>query len=817
MKFGFFDDANKEYVITVPRTPYPWINYLGTENFFSLISNTAGGYCFYRDARLRRITRYRYNNVPIDMGGRYFYIYDNGDFWSPGWSPVKRELESYECRHGLGYTKIAGKRNGIKAEVTFFVPLNYNGEVQKLILKNEGQDKKKITLFSFIEFCLWNAYDDMTNFQRNFSTGEVEIEGSVIYHKTEYRERRNHYAFYSVNAKISGFDSDRDSFIGLYNGFDAPQAVVNGKSNNSVADGWAPIASHSIEIELNPGEQKEYVFIIGYVENKDEEKWESKGVINKKKAYEMIEQFNTVEKVDKAFEELKSYWNALLSKYFLESHDEKLNRMVNIWNQYQCMVTFNMSRSASYFESGIGRGMGFRDSNQDLLGFVHQIPERARERLLDLAATQLEDGGAYHQYQPLTKKGNNEIGSNFNDDPLWLILATAAYIKETGDYSILKEQVPFNNDPSKADTMFEHLTRSFYHVVNNLGPHGLPLIGRADWNDCLNLNCFSTVPDESFQTTTSKDGKVAESVMIAGMFVFIGKDYVKLCEYMGLEEEARKAQQHIDAMKEAILKYGYDGEWFLRAYDDFGRKVGSKENEEGKIFIESQGFCVMAEIGLEDGKALKALDSVKKYLDTPYGLVLQNPAFTRYYIEYGEISTYPPGYKENAGIFCHNNAWIICAETVVGRGDMAFDYYRKIAPAYIEDVSDIHKLEPYVYAQMVAGKDAKRHGEAKNSWLTGTAAWNFVAISQWILGVKPDYDGLKIDPCIPKAWDGYKVTRYFRGSTYEITVKNPNHVSKGVAKITVDGNEISGNILPVFNDGKTHKVEVIMGDRKSVV
>ena len=811
MKFGFFDDANKEYVITVPRTPYPWINYLGTENFFSLISNTAGGYCFYRDARLRRITRYRYNNVPIDMGGRYFYIYDNGDFWSPGWSPVKRELESYECRHGLGYTKIAGKRNGIKAEVTFFVPLNYNGEVQKLILKNEGQDKKKITLFSFIEFCLWNAYDDMTNFQRNFSTGEVEIEGSVIYHKTEYRERRNHYAFYSVNAKISGFDSDRDSFIGLYNGFDAPQAVVNGKSNNSVADGWAPIASHSIEIELNPGEQKEYVFIIGYVENKDEEKWESKGVINKKKAYEMIEQFNTVEKVDKAFEELKSYWNALLSKYFLESHDEKLNRMVNIWNQYQCMVTFNMSRSASYFESGIGRGMGFRDSNQDLLGFVHQIPERARERLLDLAATQLEDGGAYHQYQPLTKKGNNEIGSNFNDDPLWLILATAAYIKETGDYSILKEQVPFNNDPSKADTMFEHLTRSFYHVVNNLGPHGLPLIGRADWNDCLNLNCFSTVPDESFQTTTSKDGKVAESVMIAGMFVFIGKDYVKLCEYMGLEEEARKAQQHIDAMKEAILKYSYDGEWFLRAYDDFGRKVGSKENEEGKIFIESQGFCVMAEIGLEDGKALKALDSVKKYLDTPYGLVLQNPAFTRYYIEYGEISTYPPGYKENAGIFCHNNAWIICAETVVGRGDMAFDYYRKIAPAYIEDVSDIHKLEPYVYAQMVAGKDAKRHGEAKNSWLTGTAAWNFVAISQWILGVKPDYDGLKIDPCIPKAWDGYKVTRYFRGSTYEITVKNPNHVSKGVAKITVDGNEISGNILPVFNDGKTHKVEVIMG------
>ena len=771
MKFGFFDDVNREYVITEPTTPYPWINYLGTQDFFSIISNTAGGYSFYRDARLRRITRYRYNNVPIDVGGRYFYIYDGGDFWSPGWSPVKNKLDSYECRHGLGYTKITGKKNGISTEVTFFVPQNYNGEVQKVVLKNEGSENKKITLFSFLEFCLWNAYDDMTNFQRNFSTGEVEIEGSVIYHKTEYKERRNHYAFYSVNEKITGFDTDRDSFIGLYNGFDAPQAVASGKSSNSVADGWAPIASHSIEIELKPGEQKDLVFILGYVENKQEEKWESKGVINKKKALEMIDKFKTSADVDRAFTELKDYWTSLLNKYTIKSHDEKLDRMVNIWNQYQCMVTFNMSRSASYFESGIGRGMGFRDSNQDLLGFVHQIPERARERLLDLAATQLEDGGAYHQYQPLTKKGNNEIGGDFNDDPLWLILATAAYIKETGDYSILDEQVPFDNDASKADSMFEHLRRSFYHVVNNLGPHGLPLIGRADWNDCLNLNCFSTVPDEPFQTTTSKDGKVAESVMIAGMFVFIGADYVKLCQYKGLNDEAKEAQMHIDKMKETIMKHGYDGEWFLRAYDDFGKKIGSKENEEGKIFIESQGFCVMAGIGKEDGSAQKALDSVKKYLDTPYGLVLQNPAFTKYYIEYGEISTYPAGYKENAGIFCHNNAWIICAEAELGRGDLAFEYYSKIAPAYTEHISEIHKLEPYVYAQMIAGKDAKRHGEAKNSWLTGTAAWNFVAISQWILGIIPEYDGLKVDPCIPKAWDGYTVTRWYRGANYIINVK----------------------------------------------
>ena len=811
MKYGYFDDQNKEYVITTPKTPYPWINYLGSQEFFSLISNTAGGYSFYKDARLRRITRYRYNNVPIDLGGKYFYINDNGLLWSPGWSPVKTELDSYECRHGLGYTKIMGSKNGISTEVLFFVPVNFNGEVQRVRIKNETNEPKSIKLFSFIEFCLWNAYDDMTNFQRNFSTGEVEIEKSTIYHKTEYKERRNHFAFYSVNAELAGFDTDRDSFVGLYNGFDNPQVPVSGEPRNSVADGWSPVASHCIAVDLAAGEEKEFDFILGYVENAQEEKWESKGVINKKKAYAMIEQVGNPAGVQKAFDGLNEYWNNLLTQYNVEHPDEKLSRMVNIWNQYQCMVTFNMSRSASYFESGIGRGMGFRDSNQDLLGFVHQIPDRARERILDIAATQLETGGAYHQYQPLTKKGNNEIGGNFNDDPLWLIAGVAAYIKETGDMAILDEMVPFDNDESKAAPLFEHLKRSFYHVLNNLGPHGLPLIGRADWNDCLNLNCFSNTPDESFQTTTSKEGKVAESVFIAGMFVYYGPEYIKLCELKGKNEEAELAQVEVDKMKETVIKYGWDGEWFIRAYDDNGNKIGSNENEEGKIFIESQGFCSMAGIGQELGFVEKALDSAKKYLDTPYGMVLQNPAFTKYYIEYGEISTYPAGYKENAGIFCHNNPWIVAGETVIGRGDKAFEYYSKIAPAYTEHISEIHKTEPYVYAQMIAGKDAKRPGEAKNSWLTGTAAWNFVAISQYILGIKPDYAGLEIDPCIPKAWDGYKVTRKFRGATFEITVSNPEHVSKGIKKLVVDGQEVAGNIIPVFDDGAIHTVTAVMG------
>ena len=811
MKFGFFDDKNREYVITNPQTPWPWINYLGNEDFFSLISNTAGGYSFYKDAKFRRITRYRYNNVPMDSGGKYFYLKDEDTVWSPGWKPVKTELDQYECRHGMSYTKIRGVKNGLQAEVLFFVPLSTHAEIQKLRLTNQSAKAKKIKLFSFVEWALWNAATDMENFQRNFSTGEVEIDGSVLYHKTEYKERRNHYAFYSVNEPIQGYDTDRESFFGLYNGFDEPQTVIEGKPRMSEAHGWSPIASHYLEIELQAGESKDLVFVLGYVENTDEEKWESKGIINKTKAKATIEKFDDAGKVDQAFNELKNYWDDLLSIYTVNSGDEKLDRMVNIWNQYQCMITFNFSRSASFFESGIGRGMGFRDSNQDLLGFVHQIPERARERIIDIASTQFPDGSCYHQYQPLTKQGNNDIGSGFNDDPMWLIAGTVSYIKETGDFSILDEMVPFDNDRNIANSLFDHLTVSFDHVVNNLGPHGLPLIGRADWNDCLNLNCFSSDPDESFQTTENKtEGSKAESLMIAGLFVFYGNEYIRLCNVLEKVDEADRAQKHVDEMIEAIKKYGWDGDWFLRAYDFFGNKIGSKENEEGKIFIESNGWCGMAEIGAKEGMVEKALDSVKEKLDCEYGIVLNNPAFTKYYIEYGEISSYPAGYKENAGIFCHNNPWIMIAETILGRGEMAWDYYKKICPAYLEDISDLHKTEPYVYSQMIAGKDAFKPGEAKNSWLTGTAAWNYVAITQYILGIQPDYNGLSINPCIPKEWKGFTVQRKFRKTTFNIEVSNPSHVSKGVKEIIVDGEKINGNKIRVSQKSACD-VKVVMG------
>lgn len=811
MKFGHFDDFNREYVIDTPQTPFPWINYFGNDDFFSLMSNTSGGYCFYRDAKLRRITRYRYNNIPIDCGGRYFYINDGGDCWSNAWMPMKKELDFYECRHGLGYSQITSERCGLRVRQLSFVPLKFNGEVHQITVSNTSKQTKAFTLFSFVEFCLWNANDDMTNFQRNLSTGEVEVEGSVIYHKTEYRERRDHYAFYSVNTPIDGFDTDRDSFLGQFNGLDSPQAVFGNKSNNSVASGWYPIASHGVKIILEPGCEKSFNFVLGYVENKQEEKWESHGVINKIKAKEMISQFSCNLDVDVAFSALKAYWSSLLEKYSLESQDEKLNRMVNIWNPYQCMVTFNMSRSASYFESGIGRGMGFRDSNQDVLGFVHLIPDKARERIIDIASTQFEDGGAYHQYQPLTKMGNNDIGGGFNDDPLWLILSTAAYIKETGDFSILDILTPFDNDENNKAPLFEHLKRSFYHVIDNLGPHSLPLIGRADWNDCLNLNCFSTTPDESYQTCGIKDGRVAESVFIAGLFVLAGSDYVQICNCLNLKDEANTAIYHLDQMKSAILKDGSDQNWFLRAYDNFGAKIGSDECDEGKLFIEPQGICVMAGIGLDNGLAMKALDCVKEKLDTKYGIILQTPPYSKYYPNLGEISSYPEGYKENAGIFCHNNPWIAMAETELGRGERAFEVYSKIAPSYLEEISEIHKMEPYVYSQMIAGRDSIKHGEAKNSWLTGTASWNYVAISQSILGIKPDFSGLKIDPCIPGKWEILLIKRNFRGNKYNITINNPHHVSKGITKIEIDGIVISGNVLPLFNDEEEHEVRVEMG------
>ncbi|MEW6403568.1 MAG: glycosyl transferase [Chloroflexota bacterium] len=836
MRYGFFDDEHREYVITQPNTPLPWINYLGCEEYFGLISNTAGGYSFYKDARLRRLTRYRYNNAPLDSGGRYIYLRDDGTrlsgprTWSPSWMPTRHPLDEYECRHGLGYTTIRSRAADIESQTRYFVPLGESLEIWELTLTNHRKQNANLSVFAAVEFCLWDALDDATNFQRNYSVGEVEVapfplsggragdegQGTIIYHKTEYRERRDHFAYFACSRPLAGYDTNREAFLGAYRGWDSPAAVESGQMSNSEAHGWQPIGAQHVKVQLGPGEQQKIIFILGYHENPRDAKFDPPGsqTINKQTVKPIIARYLKAKEVDAAFRALQKYWNGILGKQQVNTPDTHTNRMVNIWNVYQVVATFNISRSASYFESGVGRGMGFRDSNQDLLGFIHLDPERSRSRILDLAATQLETGGAYHQYQPLTKRGNNDVGSGFNDDPLWLILAVTAYIKETGDWSILKERVPYDNCPGSETPLYEHLQRSIQYTLDRMGPHSLPLIGRADWNDCLNLNCFSDSAGQSFQTTTNKDGKVAESVFIAGLFVLAAKEMAELARQVKGQKSKVSAfnfqpstfyEVAAAKMESAVWSAGWDGDWFRRAYDDFSCVLGSKENDEGRIFIEPQGICVMAGLGVNDDRAQKALNSVAEHLATPHGIVLHQPAFTKYYLHLGEISSYPAGYKENAGIFCHTNPWIMIAETKIGRGDRAHDYYLRINPSAREELSDIHRCEPYVYAQMIAGSDAPTHGEAKNSWLSGTAAWNYVAISQWILGIRPTYQGLQVAPVIPSAWNGFEVRRSYRRVQYVIRVerKGPGN---GV-QLEVDGKPIKGNVIPIPPEG-TQEVQV---------
>ena len=813
MKYGHFDDKNKEYVITRPDTPLPWINYLGNKDFFGIISNTAGGYCFYRDARYRRITRYRYNNIPRDSNGRYLYIKDEDLIWSPSWKPVRTELDSYECRHGLGYTKLTAEKKGLRVSLKFFVPIDANCEIWDVTIENLAESEKSISIWSFVEWCLWDALDDMTNFQRNYNIGEVAVADRTIFHKTEYRERRNHYAYFACNRNIAGFDTDRDSFLGIHQGLERPEVVEKGKSKNSIAHGWSPVGVHQLDFKIGPGDQESVAFLLGYAENQKDEKFEAPGVINKEKFNKTYHQFfANRDKIDTAFEELSEYWESLLSNFKVDSEDKIIDRMANIWNQYQCMVTFNLSRSVSFYESGIGRGMGFRDSNQDILGFVHMIPKRARQRILDLASTQLADGSCYHQYQPLTKEGNSEIGGGFFDDHLWLILSTAAYLKETGDFSILKENCGFTDRENSKATLLDHLDLCIQFTREHLGPHGLPLIGHADWNDCMNLNCFSENPDESFQLAGhNKEGDVAESLMIAGLFCRACNDLADIYGELEQEENKEELIKIADQMKVNIHEHGWDGNWFLRAYDANGNKIGSSHNQEGQIFIESQGWCIMGGAGLDNDYAKKALDSVEERLATPEGLILHQPAYQEYHLNLGEISSYPPGYKENAGIFTHNNTWIQIAETMLGNGNRAMEYYKSICPPLKEQEIEIYRSEPYVYSQFTAGPDAATAGEGKNSWLTGTAAWSFVTLSQYILGIKPDYKGLLINPCLPEYIHEYTVIRRFRKAKYIFTIENPKGVAKGIQEIRVDGELISSNLIPVFEDNQEHHVRVLMG------
>ena len=800
-EYGAFDDAAREYAIRRPDTPLPWLNYLGQDDLFGLCTNTGGGYTFWRDARLSRLTRYRYNDAPLDSVGRYLYVRDGDSVWNPGWKPTKTPLDRYECRHGLGYTRVLGAKDGVEVELCFFVPPGDDVEIWRTTVRNTDSTTKQLRLFSYVEFCLYEALNDMTNFQSTYSIGEVEVErgGAAIFHTTEHRARRAHVTLFGCTRDVIGFDTSRDAFVGVHNGLHEPAVPLAGRATGSIAHGWNPIGAHELELELAPGESETFSLLLAYLEEG--------GV---PAGLELLDRYAEAGAVDGALTGLQARWDELLSHFQVECPDPHATRMLSTWNQYQCMATFNLSRSASLFETGIGRGMGFRDSNQDVLGFVHLIPDRARQRILDLAATQLSDGTCFHQYQPLTREGNAEIGGNFLDDHLWLVVSTCAYVKETGDTSILAEPVGYADTPGSREDLVHHLETSIRYTGVNRGPHGLPLIGHADWNDCLNLNSFSTEPDESFQTAGDVEGSVAESVMIAGLFLYAAAELAGLYRHLGRDVDAERIAGLRAEMLATVEAEAWDGAWYVRAFDAESRPIGSHVCEEGQIFVESQAWCVLGGAGAEDERARRALESVQARLATPDGIVLQQPAYSRYHAELGEISGYPPGYKENAGIFCHTNPWITLAWCRLGEGERALATYLAICPSTREERIETYRCEPYVYAQMIAGPDAATPGEAKNSWLTGTAAWTFVSGTQGLLGIAPDYDGLRIDPCVPRTWESFRVTRRFRGAVYEITVANPSGISRGVRSLRIDGKDVPGDLVPLSAAGDRVRVEVVL-------
>ncbi|MBA7514907.1 Cellobiose phosphorylase [subsurface metagenome] len=787
MQYGYFDDDKKEYLITQPNTPLPWINYLSNGKYCAMISNTGGGYSFYIDPRDIRILRYRYNNLPVDRPGRYIYIRDNhtSEYWSPTWQPVMKSLDSYECRHGLGYTKFSSSYQGIHSEILYFVPLEDNVEIWSLTVQNTSSERKELNIFSYAEFCLWSAISDQRDLQyiQNVAVAKYsEKNKAIFYHLFDLS---TYVAFFSSNGNITSYDCDREAFIGDYRSEANPISVEKGRCGDSQALGGNPIAATCNTIVLNPNESKKIIFVLGVIKEKSQ-------------ATQIIHKFEKFENVEIEFLKMKEAWDNYLKNLVAETPDKDFNSIINIWNPYQCKTTFDWARYVSFYETGIGRGIGFRDSNQDTLAVCQNIPKLVRNRLLELAKNQFEEGKVYHIYFPLTGKGDypnyvNPLLKFFGDDHLWMIFAVSNYLKETGDMSILEENVDYIE--GSKEILYEHLRKAIEFTNNNTGPHGFPLIGTADWNDTLQLH------------GPNKNG---ESVMVAMQFHKALLDMSEIAKEFNNKNNIAKYNNLAKKVNEHINKHAWDGQWYVRAFTDDGEVIGSQNNEEGKIYLNTQSWAVLSSVAPLD-RGFQCMNSVRKYLVTEFGIKLLNPPYTRFYPKLKGISTFPPGLKENASIFCHSNPWAEIAECVLGRGDIAYEYFKKIAPTSKNKIAEIHQTEPYIFSQMITGNDHPKFGAAKNSWLTGTASWTLKAATDWILGIRPEFHGLKIDPCIPKKWNKFRVIRNFRNAIYDIQFLNPEHLSKGIKKIKLDNVIQENNILPVFNDGKKHAVEVIIG------
>lgn len=784
MKYGYFDDVAKEYVITRPDTPTPWINYIGSGKYGGIVSNTGGGYSFHKDPQNRRVTRYRYNSIPMDRPGRYIYIKDpvTSEYWNPGFQPSGTKLDSYSCRHGMGYTVLEGEYKAISSSLTYFVPDDRDFEIWLLKITNTLNVPKKLQIFSYTEFCFWDAIKDQQNVDWVQQINQGRYDDGII---TWYPHFVNDSAsFFATGAQVSSFDTNLETFIGRYRSEANPIAVEQGACSNSISYRTNGVGAFCNEIELKPGESKELVYILGFAENKETIRND-------------IQQYLDPAEARAALKRLNSHWEDFMGKLHVETPDKDMNRFVNIWNQYQCKTTFNWSRFVSLYQLGLGRGMGIRDSAQDTLGVMHTIPDQAKELIVKLLRCQYTDGRAYHLFFPLTGEGG--VGDApvtkfdwYSDDHLWLILAVNAYVMETGDFDFLEAKIHYNDKKTEA-TVWEHLDKALDFTNRHKGPHKIALAGRADWNDTLNLDV----------------GKgLAESVFTAMLFCRAAAEMADLSRYLGRNEDEARFVRMGEQMKNAINESCWDGEWYKRAFDDESNPLGSKENTFGKIFINSQSWAVLGGVS-DEKRSQQCLESVNKYLNTKYGIVTMYPSYVQHDPTKGGITTYPPGAKENGGIFCHTNPWVMIAEVMMGNGNRAFEYYKQLIPAVHNDEADRFEVEPYVYPQNILGKEHPQFGIGRNSWLSGTAAWNMVASCQYILGIRPGYDCLIIDPCIPSEWDGFRATRIFRGAEYRIEVKNDTHVCRGVKKITLNGKEVDR--IPVQPAGSKSEILVEMG------
>ena len=782
--FGKFSYDDQEFIITNPETPTPWMNYLNNKEYCVLISNTAGGFSFHIDPKERRITRYRYNSIPYDRPGKYIYIKDleNNQIWSPSWQPVQKPLEKYECHVGFGYNTIQSVNGGIKATVNYLVPLDDNVELWDITLNNLSTKTKSLSLFTYVEFALWNAVQDQWDLQYVQNIAVAKFEKNTIFYSLFDLSPKS-YAFFTCSDKILTYDCDRETFIGLYRSESNPIAVEKGFCSGSEALGGNPIAATSLNIILEPGQTKSIVFMLGIVTCKEDSLFVSKT-------------YSTHEQVESEKQRIKKYWLEKFSSFQSSTPDKSFNNLVNNFNAYQCHITFNWSRYVSFYETGIGRGMGFRDSCQDILGVCHSIPLRVRTRILELLENQFKDGHVYHQFFPLTKTGGfpdyTKKGMEFfSDDHLWPVLSVTYYLKETGDDSILEERIKYTD--GALDTVYNHLKKSIEFSFNNFGVHNIPLIGSADWNDALQM-----------------PGKESESVWSAMLLHKTLLELKELAVHLGKKIDFEYFNSRAEKLKDTINTTCWDGEWYIRGYTAAGNLVGSKNSMEGSFYLNTQTWSIIANIASEERSKI-VLQKVKEKLSTKFGIKLFDKPYTKYYPELGGISTFPSGLKENGAIFCHTNPWLVIAECIIGNGDQAFQYLQSFSPLSKVNIQEIHKTEPYIYSQMITGPDHSKFGQAKNSWLTGTAAWSYYAMTNWILGIRPDYNGLLIDPCIPKDWENISIKRIYRGTLYTIFIENPNHKSKGIKDVTIDNQHSKTNLIPAFNDKKNHFINIQLG------